>query len=95
MMKMCKCAYRQDLTQYQRGRLPTRKDIPDEQLNHWGFPSRDIWIFRGYVNGAGRFQPIHPCVVCKKPIHDDEKGMIDVCDVEGCMDCVKMMEDAQ
>ena len=44
------------LTQYQRSRFPTLDQIPEEDKNEFGFPTRESgWEFRGFVNLASRW----------------------------------------
>ena len=72
MMRKCQARYRTgDLTQIQRGRLWTKEYLPD-WLNESGHPDRAFFIFRGFVNGAGRFQAIYPCASCRLPINTTE-----------------------
>lgn len=73
MMRKCQARYRNgDLTQIQRGRLWTKEFLPEWALNRWGHPDRAFFIFRGFVNGAGRFQAIYPCASCKMPLNTTE-----------------------
>jgi len=50
------------MTQYQRSKLPTTDDVRAEgpdHLNEWGHPCSNLYRFRGYVNGAARWEPLY------------------------------------
>ena len=48
----------EDLTESQRRKLPTKAEIPAEDLNEWGHPCNTKYAFRGFVAGAARWERI-------------------------------------
>lgn len=31
-----------------------KADIPAEELNEWGYPNKEIWVFKGFCNASRR-----------------------------------------
>jgi len=36
----------------------TIDEIPKNELNEWGFPASPMWAFRGFTNGASRYERV-------------------------------------
>ncbi len=36
----------------------TIDEIPKTELNEWGFPASPMWAFRGFTDGASRYERV-------------------------------------
>ncbi len=57
--RKCTCVHHQkSFTKTQLMNLPTRAEIPDAEMNDWGYPHNAKWMYRGVIGGFARYSII-------------------------------------